>query len=362
MNNTSRGDNGKGLDRRSFIAGGVLAAGALPGAAKLGLGRGAREVPAEIPSIAEKSTCHQILCGPMIPLVTHYNRDLSLDLGAYRENLHYLMAHGIRTGQGCFLVAGAGGDFPMLTVAERVQLAHTAAEVVSGKTPIVFSVQGTDLRASQELGRVADEIGAYASQVGPPFYFHPSDEDVIRWYSQIDSGLKKSGLMVYNTYWEGYHMPYSVLDQLVNMDRALALKWSTPNGSFDYLKGVARYADRIAIVDNENTWPSTAMAGGTGFITHLASVMPQHAVDLFKLAQAGKYKEALDSMRAADWLWEEVRDVIESRTAGEAPTVKAALELCGRPGGPSRPPSREATAEERASLREVLVKIGAPVV
>jgi len=360
MNYRNVGGGGKGLDRRSFMAGGMLAVGALPGAAKSGF---ARSGPAaEIPSVAEKRSCRGILCGPMIPLVTHYNRDLSLDLGAYRENLQYLMAHGIRTGQGCFLVAGAGGDFPMLTVAERIQLAHTAAAVVGGKAPLVFSVQGTDLRASQELGRVADEIGAYASQAAPPFYFHPSDEDVVHWFGQIDSTLKKSGIMVYNTYWEGYHMPYSVLDQVVNMERVVALKWSTPNGGLDYLRGVARYADRIAIVDNENTWPSTALAGGTGFITHLASIMPQHAVELFKLAQSGKYKETLDSMRAVDWLWEDVRDLIESRTAGEAPTVKASLELCGRPGGPSRPPSREATSEERASLREVLVKIGAPVV
>ena len=180
MNNMNRGDNGKGLDRRSFIAGGVLAAGALSGAAKLGRGGSAPEAPAEIPSIAEKSTCHQVLCGPMIPLVTNYNRDLSLDLGAYRENLQYLMAHGIRTGQGCFLVAGAGGDFPMLTVAERIQLAHTAAEVIGGKTPIVFSVQGTDMRASQELGRVAEQdrrlrfpSGSAFSIFTPPTGRHP---------------------------------------------------------------------------------------------------------------------------------------------------------------------------------------------
>jgi len=126
--------------------------------------------------------------------------------------------------------------------------------------------------------------------------------------------------------------------------------------------GVARYGDRIAIIDNTDAWPITAMAGGTGFISHLASIMPEHCVELLKLTQAGKYKEALDSMRAVDWDWEKFRGVMAGRTAGEAPTVKAALELCGRPGGPSRPPSRALTGEERSTLRKILLKIGAPIV
>jgi 4-hydroxy-tetrahydrodipicolinate synthase len=315
-----------------------------------------------LPSVAEKGHCREIVRGPMIPLVTNYNRDLSLDLGAYKENLQYLMAHGIRTGYGCFLVGGAGGDFPMLTVEERAALARTAAEVTGGRVPLVLCAQATDIRVSRELGRVTEDLGAYAAQMSPPYYFHPSDDDVLRFYREAASGLKKSGLMVYNTYWEGYNMPYAVLDQLVSMDRVVALKWATPNGSFDYLTGVLRYADKIAVIDNEDTWPITAMAGGTGFITHLASVMPEHAVEVFKMGQAGEYKKALDSMRAVDWVWGQFQGVIGGRTAGEAPPVKAALELCGRPGGPSRPPSRALTDQERADLREVLVKIGAPVV
>jgi dihydrodipicolinate synthase/N-acetylneuraminate lyase len=148
----------------------------------------------------------------------------------------------------------------------------------------------------------------------------------------------------------------------VDLERVVSVKWSTPNPGVDYVRGVARYSQRIAIIDNALTWPVTAMAGGTGFISHEASFMPEHEVELFNLAQAGKYKQVLDSMRSVNWPWADFRGVMASRTAGEAPPVKAALELCGRPGGPSRPPSRALTDEERASLRKVLVKIGAPVV
>jgi len=355
-------DNGARVNRRSFMTGGVLATGALSGFTQPSLGKALPVAVSELPGIAEKSNSRQILCGPMIPLVTNYNRDLSLDLGAYKENLRYLMDHGIRTGQGAFLVAGAGGDFPMLTVQERTALAQAAAEVTDGKVPLVISAQATDIRVSQEIARVAEDLGAYAAQMSPPYYFHPSDDDVIRFYHAASAGLKKSGLMVYNTFWEGYHMSFEVLDKVVELDRVVSLKWATPNGNLDYLMGVARYGDRIAVIDNTDAWPITAMAGGAGFISHMASVLPEHCVELLKLTQAGKYKEALDSMRAVDWDWEKFRGVMAGKTAGEAPTVKASLELCGRPGGPSRPPSRSLTEEERLALRKVLVKIGAPVV
>ena len=48
------------------------------------------------------------------------------------------------------------------------------------------------------------------------------------------------------------------------------------------------------------------------------------------------------------------------RTGAESPVVKAALELCGRPGGPSRLPNRSLDSEEREELRQLLARIGVP--
>jgi len=40
--------------------------------------------------------------------------------------------------------------------------------------------------------------------------------------------------------------------------------------------------------------------------------------------------------------------------------VKAALELCGRPGGPSRLPIRAVNDAERRELRAALARMGVP--
>ena len=362
MDNQNFNATGNGLKRRSFIAGGALTAGALPDFLKSAFGDAVSIRAATVPPVASKSDVHKILCGPMIPVVTNYNRDLSLDLAGLKENLQYLIQHGMRKGSGCFLIGGAGGDFPMLSVSERTTLARTAAEVSEGRVPIVLCAQATDERVTLEIARVAEDIGAAAIQLSPPYYYHPSDEDVLRLFRKVNASLKKCGIMVYNTFWEGYDLSFEMLDQLVDLDHVVSLKWAAPAGGSQYMRGVVRYGEKIAVIDNAGMWPVTSMLGGSGFITHLATIWPEHELQIYALTQAGEYRKAMDSMRAVNWPWEELQGKIGSRTSAEAPTVKCALELCGRRGGPVRPPSRDLTEEERSDLRRVLAKIGAPVV
>ena len=61
-----------------------------------------------------------------------------------------------------------------------------------------------------------------------------------------------------------------------------------------------------------------------------------------------------------NFVWETFRGKIAARTSGESPPVKAALEITGRSGGPSRPHSRDLTQDERAELRSLLRSVGMP--
>jgi dihydrodipicolinate synthase/N-acetylneuraminate lyase len=121
---------------------------------------------------------------------------------------------------------------------------------------------------------------------------------------------------------------------------------------------LARYSATLAVVDNALMWPLSAMLGATGFITHLGTVWPEYVISLGGLLKAGKYSEAMDSMREKKWPWMQFRLAMEKYTGGESPPVRAALELCGRPGGPYRPPSRDLGGEQRRELSALLKRIG----
>ncbi|NIP25005.1 MAG: hypothetical protein GWN55_09885, partial [Phycisphaerae bacterium] len=64
-------------------------------------------------------TVKQTLRGPMIPVITYLNDDLSVDVAGIKAEVRYLVEHGIITGQGVLLAVGAGGDFSMLSLEER---------------------------------------------------------------------------------------------------------------------------------------------------------------------------------------------------------------------------------------------------
>ena len=69
------------------------------------------------------------------------------------------------------------------------------------------------------------------------------------------------------------------------------------------------------------------MLGGTGFITHLATIWPEHDIAVWKLLEAEKYKEAQEKIMKVNWPWQAFRGKMAGRTSGESPPVKAALEL-----------------------------------
>jgi 4-hydroxy-tetrahydrodipicolinate synthase len=107
------------------------------------------------------------LRGPMVPVLTHYKSDLSIDHDAIRANVRTLVGRGLVRGQGVLLAGGAGGDFPMLTLEERKQVARTVVESADGRTPVVVGAQATNVSDCIAMARWAEEIGAYGIQLSP---------------------------------------------------------------------------------------------------------------------------------------------------------------------------------------------------
>jgi len=296
----------------------------------------------------------------MIPVITHFKDDLSINVDAIKEEVNYLIDHGIVSGQGVLLAVGAGGDFNMLSLEERKQAAKAIVDASDGRVPVIIGAQDTNVNVMIEMAQFAEAIGAYGIQFSTTYYYKPSDDDALRLYQTIHDKTSKIAIMAYNTFWHDYDFPFEVLDELCNLERIVALKWARPDNGGPYMMGVKRYANKLAVVDNGGMWVMNHMLGGTGFITHLATIWPEHDISVWNLLEAGKYKEAQEKIMNVNWLWQAFRGKMAGRTSGESPPVKAALELVGRHGGASRMPARALNAEERAELRALLISIGVP--
>ena len=298
------------------------------------------------------------LRGPAMPIVTMLKDDLSLDLDATQDNVRFLLDGGIAAGSGIMLVGGAGGDFPMLSLEERKDLAQAVVEAADGIAPVLIGGQDTDMRAILALAEHGRKIGAYGIQISPAYYFDSSDDDVIAFFRTINDAISIP-IMVYHTHWLGFTMSFAVLDALADLEWVLGLKWSHPS-SFYFMRGVERYADRLAIVDNALMQVPSHMLGAVGFITHLANIWPQHEMALWKQLERGDYVAAMAEIGRVNWRWYEFRGKMGAFSGGESHVVKAAYELIGRRGGPSRPPMRALTDEHRVELKALLKEIGVP--
>jgi dihydrodipicolinate synthase/N-acetylneuraminate lyase len=300
----------------------------------------------------------RILRGPMIPIITCFTEDLSLDLDTIQENVRFLIKGGIITGKGVMLGGGAGGDFPMLSVDERKHVANTIVNAAEDKVPVIIGIQDTNPNVSLELAKYAKIIGAYGIQLSPPYYYKPSDSDVINFFKAINDAVQMP-IMVYNTPWLGYNMNFQVLDALVDYEWVVSLKWASTS-HYLYSRGIARYADRLAIVDNAGMTAYAHLLGVTGFITHLANIWPGHEVALWEQLNSGDYIGAQKEMQRVNWRWYDFRVRMGQITGGESNVVKAAYDLIGRHGGPVRPPTQAISMKHRNELKILLKEIGVP--
>src|ERR671921_91014 len=80
----------------------------------------------------------------------------------------------VDAGVGGLVPGGSTGEFTTLTNAERRRLVEATVEAAAGRVPVVAGTGALSTREAVELSRHAEQAGAAAVMVVPPFYDAPS--------------------------------------------------------------------------------------------------------------------------------------------------------------------------------------------
>ena len=234
------------------------------------------------------------LRGPLIPMATPFTEDFDLDLEAFSYNVNFTIEHGVKTGNGALLVGGAAGEHPLLNIEERKTIMTSAVEAANNRVPVLTSVQHTDPRIVIELAKHASKVGLQAVQVSPLYYYPATDQDVLRLFKQLSDQIDIS-IMVYNTWWLGFHIDSELLNQLSQIEIVRALKWAAPDHD-SFRDVIESFHKELVIYDNTDQVSLSHSLGAQGFVGHLGTCWPEYPLRTWELLEKEDYSSVKDHL------------------------------------------------------------------
>lgn len=306
--------------------------------------------------------CKEKIVGPYVALITPFKADYKLDLEGLSENVRFHMKSGIKEGRGMFLAAGAGGEFPSLSLEERKQVLSLVAEETEGKVPLIFSAQHTVLDKVIELCKHAEKEGAVSVQLSPPYYWGLSREEVYRFYKKV-AEKTNVGITVYHgraVFENSSGIDYKLMSMLTKIDNVITAKYASPN-IYEYIKVVRAFSNRLAIIDNQY-WAIGFghMLGAKGFLSACGNFAPKRAIAFWELLEEGRYKEAVEmSLQLEIPFYQWAKEVRARGLHGEGSILKPPCRFVGLHAGPARPPYNLPLPEDlEKKLEDILMKAG----
>lgn len=229
--------------------------------------------------------------GSIVPLVTPFKRDGSIDIPALRRLIDWQIengAHGIS-------VTGTTGEPSALSLDERKQVMDVASDASAGRVPFVPGTGTNNLQETLELTRHAERLNANAALVIVPYYMRPSQEGLYRYFRKV-AEHSRLPIIVYNIPGRtAVNMSPVTLGRL-RKDAPNIVGVKESNTDFAHFSQVFDACGRDFRVYSGIellTYPVLAI-GGVGYVSATANVLPQQVASLYDHHAAGRIAQALD--------------------------------------------------------------------
>jgi 4-hydroxy-tetrahydrodipicolinate synthase len=287
--------------------------------------------------------------GIVVPVVTPFRQDESINEDALRQIVNYLVGAGVH---GLF-PSGSQGEFWALTTDEKKRVMDVVIEEAAGRVFVMPSTGAVTTRESIELTRHAERSGADAVSVITPFFIRPSADELRRHYVAIANSVSIPVLA------------YSNPDRTsLPITPAVAAAIAREAGNFAGIKDSSGdLTNTMAYIEECPPHFRTFMGrdtliyaglvyGCVGAVAATANVAPELVVGIYDAFMAGDRDLALQRQRR-------LAPLRRAFTLGSFPVVvKDAMELMGLPAGPCRAPIRSLEGQARQTLIAILRDMG----
>jgi 4-hydroxy-tetrahydrodipicolinate synthase len=283
--------------------------------------------------------------GVLPALITPFAPDGSaVDYGA----LETLVERCIVAGVGGLVATGSTGEFTTLTPDERRRVVEAVVATADGRVPTVAATGALSTREAIELSQHAEEAGAAAVMIVPPFYGPLAWPEVVAHYREVANRI--SIPIMY------YHLPIAsgtalTVERLRDLGEVGVTCYKDSSGDAVAAAAVLHAGgDLPTLLNGADTLTFSALAAGVrGVVWGAASFIPGPCVELHRLVA----EEA--DLAAARRLWARIYPICELLEATTyAAGVKAGCRHVGLATGPVRLPLLEVTAAESERLAALI--------
>ncbi len=279
------------------------------------------------------------ICTPICTVFTADGREI--DEAGFLRHLDRLLDAGVH-----IIAPGGGtGELSFLTPGERKRVLELTARHIEGRAKLIAHTSAVMTEEAIELAEHAQDQGADCLLILPPYFEGPNLDGVFEHYQRIQEAVQ-TPIMAYNIpVHTGIDLDPEFCMRLKELPAIQYLKDST--GDFVRMQDLVA-AEVSVFVGGEPIMFHSLLAGAAGCFWGTSNAIPEPAVRLYDLVQAGNFPAAdalwLSIYRLNKFVWDHPFN----------PSVKAACNLMGGMVGDCRRPVQPLSEAEHSELQEII--------
>ncbi len=291
--------------------------------------------------------------GVIVPMITPFNNDFSIDFDGLKWLTKYLVDNGVN---GLFPYSTTG-EFVHLKPEEGVEIVQTVLDSARNNVKIIPGISANTTLDCIELGKKMEDLGVDGVIATPPFFFKLNEKQLFEHFSLIAQKLSLP-IIVYNIpSLTGNHIPVSVYEKLAKeYSNISGAKVTYDSASYLHdliltMKSIRK--DFSILTGLDNMFLYTLIMGGDGGIMACANFAPQIHVELYKAFLSRNYDEAFELHRKLSKLVK-----VYSIASSFPSAIKTVHKILGNPIKPvSRPPITTEPTEVESKIKKLLLDL-----
>ena len=227
--------------------------------------------------------------GVIPALMTEMKDDGALDLEATGRHIDSCVSAGCEG----FVMLGTLGENSSLSADEKESVVRAAVEAAGGRVPIFAGVAEYTTGLAIDAARRAKSAGAAGLMALPTMVYQQDAREAVHHFRTLARAVDLP-IMIYNN-----HVAYKVdlkpedFAELAGDANIVAVKESS-HDSRRITDMINRLGNRFALLCGvDDLMLENVLFGAVGWVSGLANSFPKEAVQMFKLAEAGRKDEAL---------------------------------------------------------------------